>query len=208
MEAVNHTARRWGVIAGIIEDEARHRHANEFANALAAVQLARAALNDPNPLMDRAILRLEGQVRLERLILRPDTHDVEIAVRALCDLLGMTRAFSSEIQVAATEPDIHAGDGLMRIILKVTYELVSNAVRWSQEYATPIFVTISARRAMIEVVVRNQLGAIHANVGKGGMGLLVARRMAVSFGGRLQTSRDGDDHLARLRLPLGGPQRD
>ncbi|KZX87789.1 hypothetical protein A3726_09190 [Erythrobacter sp. HI0037] len=56
-------------------DEARHRHGNELASALASLSLVKAAGVVDNPLLDQAIERLGYNVRIERLILDPETPD-------------------------------------------------------------------------------------------------------------------------------------
>ncbi len=56
-------------------DEARNRHGNELASALASLSLVKAGGVMDNPVLDQAIERLGYNVRIERLILDPGTPD-------------------------------------------------------------------------------------------------------------------------------------
>lgn len=202
MDATDRTT-RWSLIAGIIEDDARHRHANEFANALAGLHLVKAALDKPSQVMDDVIRRLEAQVRLERLVLQPATNCVSEAVRDLCELLVVTRGFEPGIALSATDPSLRTGTHVLRSLLKLGHELVANAIKHSLEQATPVFVTLAPRGQSLEMVVRNRTPAPGlSSRPSGGLGLLIARRMAAVLGGRMTVSRDGQDHVARVRLPL------
>lgn len=202
MDATDRAARRWSLIAGVIEDDARHRHANEFATALAGLHLVKAALDKPSPMMEEVIQRLEAQVRLERLILQPTTSSVAEVLRELCELLVATRAFEPGIALSVTEPSLRIGSHGLRTLLKLGHELTANAIKHSREHGTPVFVTLTTRREHLDLVVRNRMPAAPATKMSGGLGLLIARRMAAMLGGRVTVSRDAQDHIARVRLPL------
>lgn len=202
MQTVDRSARRWSMIAGIIEDDARHRHANEFANALAGLHLVKATLGKPNAVVEDVIARLEAQVRLERHILQPMTENVADAVEELCTLMVASRGFLPGIALSATDPTLRSGTHALRSLLKIAHELIANAVKYSHGPNTPVFVTLTRHAGFFELVVRNRMPASVASPGGGGLGLLVSRRMAATLGGRLSTARDAKDHVARIRLPV------
>jgi hypothetical protein len=179
-------------------DEARHRHGNELASALASLSLVKAGGVVDNPLLDQAIERLGYNVRIERLILSPGTPDLGDALLDLCSLLACTRIERPIFNVKLSgRPKLR--ELRMRLALQVAYEFLVNASKAAVPHAPPIKVRLSDRPGRIVLSVLNEC---REGERRGpGAGLAVLRRLARPYHGRIAARRDGSNFVAQFILP-------
>ena len=180
-------------------DEARHRHGNELASALASLSLVKAGGVRDNPLLDQAIERLGYNVRIERLMLDPGTPDLGDALLDLCTLLACTRierpVFNVKLSGRPKVRDLSA----MRLALQVAYEFLVNASKRSGAHAAPIRVRLSGRPRRIILSVLNECRD-EEQPGTGS-GLTVLRRLVQPYHGRVAARRDGPNFVGQFILP-------
>lgn len=180
-------------------DEARHRHGNELASALASLSLVKAGGGMDSPLLDQAIERLGYNVRIERLILDPGTPDLGDALLDLCSLLACTRIERPIFNVKLSGRPKLRELRRMRLALQVAYEFLVNASKAAGPHAPPIRVRLSDRPGRIVLSVLNQC---HEGERPGaGAGLAVLRRLARPYHGRIAARRDGSNFVAQFILP-------
>ncbi|MBX7489757.1 hypothetical protein K3177_14710 [Qipengyuania sp. GH25] len=189
----------------VLLDEARHRHANEFAAALAALSLVRASGRVEHSLLDKAIERLDGNVRIERLLLNPGTHDVGVAVLDLASLLSSTRVERPVFKIRLVGRGLVVDLGTMRLILLVAYELMTNAMKRSEQ-ARPIAVRVAAKNGTVRLTVVNAIAGTAHQTTNFPSGLPVLRRLAAACGGYVACKKDGDRHVAQAFFPM--PERE
>lgn len=186
-------------------DEARHRHANEFACALAALQLTRARSTADIPLIDDAIKRLEGSVRLERLLLNAEAKSIEETLLSLCSLLSVTRGWEAGFLVTIRGEGASCDAGRMKIMLLVAYELLANAIERSGEHGDKIRVRMHRRPGMLRLSVANRLPELPKGATSGsrrGSGLSILSRLLTPVGGRVACRREGEKFVAQAFLPV------
>lgn len=190
-------------IAHFVAMEMSHRHANEFAAALAALHLVRARTGGDDPILGQAIARLEGNVNLERLLLHPPTNRVVDTLRTLCELMTATRTSAPTFAIRAL------GDGVMnrlddhRLFLRVGYELLANAAKHQTEGGPRIRVGLVIGRRGLRLTVSNHSRAPIPQGDERSMGLLIVRRLAGLVGGRLSARWENGRFVTTAVFPNG-----
>lgn len=188
--------------AVVLLEEARHRHANEFASALASLQLVRARSTEREPLIEDAIRRLEGNVRIERLLLAPDGNDLGMLVLELCSLLSLTRPGRPRFRVRFLRRPVLRDHRLIRLILLVAYELLGNAARRSNCDDAEILIRIAAGGRRLRISVTNHIGTDHSASRGGARGLEILRQLTAPFGGRIACRQEADRFVAHATFPV------
>lgn len=185
-------------------DEARHRHANEYAAALAALQLVRAGLTEDQPLITEAIQRLEGGIRIERFLLNPGNEDLAMVLLELCSLLSHTRIGRPRFRVRVLGQAIMRSPLEMRLFLLVAYELLANAAKRASDDQREVSVRLALRRGKLRLTVVNLVAPGHATIkhrNRSG-GLDVLRRLVAPVQGRIATSREDGKFVAQAIFPI------
>lgn len=192
-----------GDIGILMMDEARHRHANEFAAALATLHLVRAGSGSGNDLMKAAIDRLEAQVRIERLLLtfpeRPSS--IAAALDQLCQLLLRSRHGAIESRLILHAPtSARTGSGA-RTLLLIAYELVTNALKYGDCARMPVRVSLRCGKRNYRLIVVNEF-ALEEGPSIGSQGLAIAAGLAECEGGSLQSMFDATIARIAVTLPI------
>lgn len=185
-----------------LADEARHRHANEFAAALATLHLLKAKEGAAGPLLEDAIARLEGAVSLERHLNCCGTPDLYEAIYKLCSLLRRTRPLAPPCRLHFDEfpriPDATS----MKLLLLIAYELLINAMKHSRSVKMPVRVHLKMRESAIRIKVSNWTCDVPENVGSNGSGLIIAKQIAAHMGGAIEVRIRGRTHIVTAIFPF------
>lgn len=191
----------------LLLDEARHRHANELACALASLQLAKAGIREPGPLIDKAIARIEAQAALERLLLDPGTEQLAYVLFRLLDLIRSARGCENGIHLKAATTRIRQ-HATMRSILTLTYELTINAMRAAGPGGL-VEVLVRRRPGGMDLVVRNRIAetdtpsdALSDGQSGRGHGRFIAQGIVEGLDGTLMWRRRNALQVALARIPL------
>ena len=146
-------------------------------------------------LLTRARLRA-GTDRVAPVALRLDQLVEDVAAEAVAEGTAVVRA----------DPSVVVGEpSLVRIAVR---NLLDNALRHGrgEEGAAPVEIGVAG--GVVEVADRGPGLPPGGIDGSGGLGLSIARRIAVESGGSLSAEqRPGGGALMRLRLPERGPQQ-
>lgn len=188
--------------ASALVDAADRRHASEFASALASLQIAKALSAESQPLLDDAIRRIEGHMRIERMLLVPEGRDLGNLLLELCSLLSLTRPDRPRFRVRLVGcPLLIRDQPRLRIVLIVAYEFLEDAARRWDAGGEEISIRVAAARGHLRLTVVDRNGGGQPAVPGAPRGLEVLRRLARPFGGRIACRRDGELHLARAIFP-------
>lgn len=194
-----------GDIDILIMDEARHRHANEFAAALATLHLVRARMGMDPGLIGEAIARLEAQVALQRLLIefprRPHSLGADLA--RMCHLILRSRSCELPRRINLRAPPSLRSGANARILVLIAYELVNNAVKHSGRDGAGIRVGLRGGRLNYRLTVTNGFQQTDG-LSVGSAGLAIAASLAKSVGGSFQSSYWGDMARASVILPISG----
>lgn len=183
-------------------DEARHRHANEFAAALATLHVVRARTDATLPHLDDAIDRLDAQVALNRLLLEGDgAGDVGTRLARLCHFLLRSRAGENDLRIALRARGTASADCDTGTLLLIAYELLNNAIKHAERGREPIRVALTCGTSHARLSVANRFSEECGPPGTSS-GLSIASALAERSGGRLRTSFGPVTARASVAIPI------
>ena len=183
-------------------DEARHRHANEFAAALASLHLLKAKMAVHDPLIDGAIGRLDNAVRLERHLLDCGTPDLYPAMLRLCTLLRLTRPNEPRFRLHFRDFPRIPNPSSMRLVLLVVYELLVNATKHTSAEKTAIGVRLHVTESEIRLSISNPVDGLSARPNSSRGGLAIARSVSSELGGDVSLRHYGRRLIATASFPF------
>lgn len=198
--------------ARLMLDEERHRTANELAAALAALRLTKAGLKTVAPLLDQAIERIEGQARLNRLLIQPPEgkHNATVAVRELCEAFVMGRTTLGRRTVRLVIEQIEVGSKTLDALIQVAHELLTNATKHGMDADGKIIITL--RRMATTIILEVKSPFAKTDKSQSGVGAIIINSILRRVGGELKTAYNDDSFTAYAILPDGmvrkeGPRR-
>lgn len=183
-------------------DEARHRHANEFAAALASLHLLKARMAVDDTLVNEAIGRLENAVRLERHLLDCGTPELYPAIVRLCTLLRLTRPGSPRFRLHFRKFPKIPDQASMRSVLLIAYELLTNAIKHAMTQTSVIGVRMTIRDSEIRLSVSNATGDRPSDHGSRGSGMEIVQSISSHLGGHVRYRIAGHRMIATASLPF------
>lgn len=200
MTAYRYHSSAW--IETVLIDEARHRHANEFASALASLHLVKARMGRSDPLIEEAVARLEAGVRLERHLLDCGTPDLHGALLKLCALISVTRPSQPHFQLDIRQRPFIRDAAQMKLILLMAYELLVNAAKHAVTSPEPIGVRLDVQASQLVLIVRNVAAGIPLASPPAGSGTRIVRSLAEQLQGEFVRRRLRGKIHSRLRIPF------
>lgn len=191
---------------GALLNEASHRHANEFAAAIAALRLVKVRLNRPEPMIEDAIERLENSVRLERLLLNPDEEGTSPLVHKLAMLICMARINDAPLNVRTLGNGLIQNTDDARLFLRVAYEMIINAIKHHAAGEAPIHVLLINNDHNFRLIVAN--ATVHHSPPRqvAPSGLLILRELATSVNGRIRWQQREDRFTTMATFPGSMPR--
>lgn len=194
-----------GDIDILIMDEARHRHANEFAAALATLHLVRARLGTDPGMIDEGIRRLEAQVALQRLLIEFPSRpaSLALALARMCQLMLRSRSDDARRHVALRAPNSLRTGANARILILIAYELVNNAIKYSSPECPDIRMVVRGGKLNYRLNVSNRFSD-RDGPSIGSAGLSIAAELARRAGGSMATGYWGNTAKATVVLPIVG----
>lgn len=190
-------------VGHLLLDEVRHRFANEFACALASLQLTKARISVAAPMIDQAIERMGYQIRLQRFMLECCEREAGEAILALSNLLSASRAQPCRFSVKLSGAPIKLEDALMRILLISAYELLNNAVKHAHDDSESIRVRLARRGTRLVLTVANLTRSQHvSSETRGGAGTEIIRKLLRPIDGRVVMRENHEAFIAQVRIPL------
>ena len=187
--------------------EASHRHANEFASALAVLRLVKARSNRDDPMIDEAIERLQNSVLLERLLLNPKTNSTTPLIHELAMLICLTRTNQPPLHVRTLGVGLLPSDDNMKLFLRVAYEMILNAIKHHVEGEDPIKVLLVNNIDNVRILVSNS--TVHHSPPRQvkPSGLLILRNVLGPLNGRIHWHQREDRFLTMMTIPAMKPSR-
>lgn len=185
----------------LLLDEVRHRHANEFAAAAAALSLVRASGSVDHPLLDQAIQRMDASARIERLLTDPRTPDLGDAVARLCSLITVSRTLRPTFSVKVVGSPAIEDLTSMRMLLRVAYELLANAAKNTGLAGSAISVRVAASPDSLRLTVVNRRDEREAGTSLPGSGIEILRRLARPLTGTVACREEGGRFVVQAIFP-------
>lgn len=181
-------------------DEARHRHANEFAAALATLHLVKAGRRNSPDLLENAIRRLECQLKLERLLLHPHSDNIAVSLHTMAALIAEARGAADLLIVKAQTVSI-PNPTLQRAILFIAYELMINALKRSEPDSISA-VKLSRQGSHLWLAARNHITPNTKQNRGSGSGHEIIESFAKGLGGFVRARRSDHRYSVLVKIPL------
>ena len=185
----------------LLLEENRHRQANEYAAALASLQLVKAGLPFQNDLIDLAISRLHNQVRLERFLLGNQPSDLGSAVGELAELISKSRVAGAIFDVKTVGVPKPVANSARATVLLVLYELLLNVAKHA-DTSMVCRVRCAWRANILVLTIANQAAP---NTSKRARfpsdGMRIVQRLLDQVDGKLVVRRDAHIHVAQVHVP-------
>lgn len=176
----------------IFVTEILHRFAIEYAGTLATLRIIKARGGVQSELLEAALVRIEAQFDIHRLLLaRPTGGPIQEVLKQLCHLMLRSRASGGDQKIAFGADDGRIPNTLRRPLLMAGYGLLENALKQGSDLRKPLRMTMERTQASCTLDVQNSATGAHPNV-RWSPALLMVSSLCKRWGGDLsQTYQNG-----------------